>query len=92
MPDFVLILTMLLFLEIVSLFCKKAPKKSKQQVRSLQKKTDSSIVIIVEFFVLRYLRTTISFLVIWVKPFAVCIGKDTSSFSKVIKSLFSLVK
>ena len=92
MPDFVLMLTMLLFLETVSSSCKKAPKKSKQQVKSLQKKTDGSVVVIIEFFVLRCLRTTTPFPVIWVEPFAICIGKGTGSFSNIIKSPFSLVK
>jgi len=49
MPDFVLMLTMPLFPETVSSSCKKAPKKSKRQVKSLQKKIDGSVVVIIEF-------------------------------------------
>ena len=61
MPDFVLMLTMPLFLETVSPSCKKAPKESKQQVRSSQKKTNGNVVVIIVFFVLRCLRTTVPF-------------------------------
>lgn len=68
------------------LFCRNDPRDSSQQFKSLQKNTDSKVVV-TSWLILRYFRVMQPLPVIKVDLFAVWIGISICRYSNVVKFL-----